>query len=44
MKTERITIRLTEAHKRALELESANKDIPVAKIIRELIEAHLGGK
>ena len=44
MKTERITIRLTEAQKQALELEATNNDIPVAQIIRELIEAHLRGE
>lgn len=40
MKTEKITIRITEELKKKLEAEAFNRDIPVAQLVRELIKAY----
>lgn len=41
MKTEKITIRITEELKKKLEAEAFNRDIPVAQLARELIKGGL---
>lgn len=40
MKTEKISVRITEQQKKLLEEEAAKRDIPTAQLLRELIKAY----
>ena len=41
MKTERITIRVTEEYKKLLEREAEKQDVPVGQLIRKYIKEGL---
>ena len=43
MKDSRITFRISEAEKKAIELMAARKDIPLSQYLREMIREEIKG-